>query len=122
LPIPVHEFATTEQYLPVLSGHRTKFPAGERFSYYNSGYVVLALIAERVSGSSFYELVKERVCARAGMSHTESVRSDELTCRAACGYLGVDGLRTNIFHLPVRGSGDGGIYSTLVDIHSLWTA
>ena len=33
LPVPVHELATTEQYLPVLSGHRTKFPAGERFSY-----------------------------------------------------------------------------------------
>jgi hypothetical protein len=31
-------------------------------------------------------------------------------------------LRTNVFHLPVRGSGDGGIYSTAADIHSLWTA
>ena len=46
----------------------------------------------------------------------------ELTCRAARGYLTVDGLRTNVFHLPVRGSGDGGIYSTLADIHSLWSA
>jgi CubicO group peptidase (beta-lactamase class C family) len=43
------------------------FAAGDRFSYCNSGYVVLALIAERVSGRSFQSLVEERVCAPAGM-------------------------------------------------------
>jgi CubicO group peptidase (beta-lactamase class C family) len=30
--------------------------------------------------------------------------------------------RTNVFHLPVRGSGDGGIYSTAADISALWRA
>jgi hypothetical protein len=30
--------------------------------------------------------------------------------------------RSNVFHLPVLGNGDGGIYSTLADIHALWTA
>jgi CubicO group peptidase (beta-lactamase class C family) len=122
LPVPVHELATTEQYLRVLGGHPVKFPAGQRFSYCNSGYVVLALIVERIRGTSFHELVKERVCGPAGMHDTEFLRSDELTARAALGYLGSDASRTNVFHLPVRGSGDGGIYSTLADIHSLWTA
>jgi hypothetical protein len=38
------------------------------------------------------------------------LRSDELPARAALGYLSLDGVsRTNVFHLPVRGSGDGGI-------------
>jgi CubicO group peptidase (beta-lactamase class C family) len=45
----------------VLGGHNTKFPAGERFSYSNGGYVVLALIAERTSGIPFHELVRQRV-------------------------------------------------------------
>ena len=27
-----------------------------------------------------------------------------------------------MFHLPVRGSGDGGIYSTAADIRALWAA
>jgi hypothetical protein len=36
--------------------------------------------------------------------------------------LSTDGLRTNIFHLPVRGNGDGGIYSTVADVHALWAA
>jgi CubicO group peptidase (beta-lactamase class C family) len=122
MPIPVHELATTEQYLRVLDGHAAKFPPDERFSYCNSGYVVLALIAERVAGAAFRELVRQRVCAPAGMQDTAFLRSDELPGRAALGYLTVDGPRSNIFHLPVRGSGDGGIYSTAADIHALWAA
>jgi CubicO group peptidase (beta-lactamase class C family) len=122
LPVPVHELATTEQYVRVLDGHATKFAPNERFCYCNSGYVVLALIAERVAGISFEDLVGQRVCAPAGMGDTAFLRSDELTGRAAVGYLFVEGWRTNTFHLPIRGSGDGGIYSTAADIHALWTA
>jgi CubicO group peptidase (beta-lactamase class C family) len=32
LPVPVHELATTEQYLAVLDGHEPKFAPGEQFS------------------------------------------------------------------------------------------
>jgi CubicO group peptidase (beta-lactamase class C family) len=120
--VPVHELATTEQYLAVLGGHGTAFPPGARFAYCNGGYVVLALIAERTSGEPFHELVRLRVCEPAGMSDTEFLRSDDLPGRAALGYLRVDGSRTNVLHLPVRGSGDGGIYSTAADISSLWSA
>jgi CubicO group peptidase (beta-lactamase class C family) len=123
MPVPVHELATTEQYLTVLAGHPRKFAPGERFAYCNSGYVVLALIAERASGMPFYELVRERVCEPARMGDTAFLRSDELPGRAALGYLEIDGAwRTNVFHLPVRGSGDGGIYSTAADISSFWRA
>ncbi len=122
MTVPVHELATTEDYLRVLDGHAPKFAAGERFSYCNGGYVVLALIAERVSGVPFPDLVSERVCAPAGMDDTAFLRSDELPARAAIGYLAVDGLRSNVLHLPVRGSGDGGIYSTVADMHALWAA
>ena len=122
MPISVHELATTEGYIRVLGGHETKFPPDERFSYSNGGYVVLALIAERSSGTPFHELVEQRVCEPAGMRDTEFLRSDELPGRTAVGYLEADGTRTNVFHLPVRGSGDGGIYSTATDIGALWTA
>lgn len=122
LPVPVHELATTEQYLRVLEGHETKFAPGERFSYSNSGYVVLALLAERAASVPFHRLVIERVCGPAGMLDTAFLRSDELPARAAAGYLADEGLRTNVLHLPVRGSGDGGIYTTVGDVASLWRA
>ncbi len=123
MPVPVHELATTEQYVVVLDGHDPKFRPDESFAYCNSGYVVLALIAERTSGVPFHELVRQRVCDPAGMGNTEFLRSDELPGRAALGYLTIDGItRTNVFHLPVRGSGDGGIYSTVADVSSFWRA
>jgi CubicO group peptidase (beta-lactamase class C family) len=122
MPVSVHELATTEQYLAVLGGHDTAFAPGERFAYCNGGYVVLALLAERASGTPFHELVLRRVCEPAGMRDTAFLRSDELPGRAALGYLSVESPRTNVFHLPVLGSGDGGIYSTAADVAALWPA
>ena len=75
----------------MLDGHPVKFAPGERFSYCNSGYVVLALIAERATGEPFHELVRRRVCEPAGMLDTAFLRSDELPGRAALGYLAADG-------------------------------
>jgi CubicO group peptidase (beta-lactamase class C family) len=123
MPVPVHELARTEDYLAVLDGHAAKFAAGTEFSYCNGAYVVLALIAERTSGVPFHALVRQRVCELAELHDTEFLRSDELPGRAAIGYLDIDGRsRTNVFHLPVQGSGDGGIYTTVADISSFWRA
>ncbi|MFL5766958.1 MAG: serine hydrolase domain-containing protein, partial [Actinomycetota bacterium] len=101
LQVPVHRLSTTEAFLEVLDGFPTKFPPGERFSYCNGGYVVLALIAERISGIPFRELVKKRVCEPAGMSRTEFLRTDELPGDVALNYLFAEGNRTNVLHLPV---------------------
>ena len=123
MPVPVHELATTEDYLAVLDGHPPKFAPGERFAYCNGGYVVLALIAERASGMPFHELVQQRVCDRQGCATPRSCAPTSSRRERRVGYLEVDGTsRTNVLHLPVRGSGDGGIYSTAADISSLWTA
>jgi CubicO group peptidase (beta-lactamase class C family) len=122
MPVPVHELASTDAYLGVLAGHRQVFEPGERFSYNNGGFVVLALIAERASGIRFERLVHERVCRPAGMHDTGFLRSDEPAARLALGYLDVRGLRTNVLHLPVLGSGDGGISSTAADVRAFWAA
>jgi CubicO group peptidase (beta-lactamase class C family) len=54
------------------------------------------------------------------MADTSFARSDELPPGAAIGYL-ADG-RTNVLHLPVRGAGDGGAYSTARDLEAWWRA
>jgi len=120
---PIHEYTTTEQFLTDLDGHPTKFPPGQRFSYCNGGYMVLALIAERAAGTPFHDLVRERVCAPAGLVDTDYLRSDQLPDRTASGYLSIDGVsRTNVFHLPILGNGDGGIYTTAADVSTFWRA
>ena len=127
LPVPVHALDTTEAFLPALDGFPTAFPAGERFAYCNGGYVLLALLAERAAGRGFHDLVHDLVLTPAGMADTGFLRSDELPGDAGIGYLApMDDpdrpLRSNLLHLPVRGSGDGGAYSTTADIYRFWLA
>ncbi|HEY8301989.1 MAG TPA: serine hydrolase domain-containing protein [Jatrophihabitans sp.] len=120
LAVPVYALDSTPAYLPALDGFSQKFAPGSRFSYCNAGYVVLALCAERAAGRPFAALVHERVCLPGGLTDTGFPRSDALPGNAAIGYL-EDG-RTNLFELPVVGSGDGGAYSTVGDIRAFWTA
>ncbi len=117
---PVHELDNTEAFVPLLGGFAQKFAPGSAFSYCNGGFMVLALLAERASGTPFHELVRTRVLAPAGMVSSDFLRSDDLPGDAALGYL-KDG-RSNVFHLPVLGNGDGGLYSTLEDLERFWRA
>ncbi len=122
MPVPVQDLATSEQYLDALDGHAQVFRPGQRFAYNNAGFVVLAVLSERATGIDFHDLVAQYVCRPAGMGSTAFLRSDELPRSAATGYLDIDGVRTNVLHLPVRGHGDGGIYTTVADVHALWQA
>ena len=117
---PVHELDDTEAFVPLLDGFPPKFSSGTDFAYCNGGYMVLALLAQRASATDYHDLVRERVLRPAGMSRSDFLRSDKLPGDAAIGYL-EDG-RTNVFHLPVLGNGDGGMYTTLDDMVGFWSA
>ncbi|MFC8658539.1 serine hydrolase domain-containing protein [Streptomyces parvus] len=118
-----HELTSAEAFLPLLDGHPAKFAAGERFGYCNGGFVVLALLAERAGGVGYHDLVRQRVLRPARMTSTDFLRSDELPADAAVGYLPLDGVdRSNVFHLPVLASGDGGIHTTAEDVSAFWRA
>ena len=124
LTVPVHELAETEAFVRAIDGFPQKFPPGERFSYCNGGYMVLAIVAQRVSGMPFHDLIGTRVLTPAGLSQTGYLRLDALPGDAAIGYLDEDpeSLRTNVLHLPVRGNGDGGAFTTAADMSRFWRA
>jgi CubicO group peptidase (beta-lactamase class C family) len=122
MPVPVHQLANSEDYLPLLDACPTVAAPGTTFEYNNGAFVLLAVIAERVAKVPFHDLVAQRVWEPAGMGDSAFLRSDELPCTAAVGYLGQDDQRTNVLHLPVRGSGDGGAYTTVADMSALWSA
>lgn len=126
MPVPVHQLDRAEAYLPALGGRPMVAEPGEGFRYNNSGFVLLALLAERASAVPFPELVQRRVFGPAGMTSSGFDRTDSLPGGTAVGYLHPDqhpdALRTNALHLPVVGSGDGGAYSTAADLHAFWDA
>jgi CubicO group peptidase (beta-lactamase class C family) len=120
LDIPVHRLTSPVEFLPLLRGRPAKFRPGTQFSYCNSSYVLLAVFIEEVCGCCYYDAVQQRVFQPAGMERTAFLRLDELPGSVAVGYLPSRGWRANHLHLPVRGGGDGGAYSTLDDIARFW--
>ena len=120
--VPVHTLDGSAGYLAALDGYPQKFVPDTDFAYCNSGYVILAALLERATGMSYAQAIGERVTGPAGMTRTEFLRMDALPGDAAVGYLLADGLRTNVLHLPVVGFGDGGVFTTVGDVHLLWSA
>ncbi len=119
---PVQEYLTAADFLGDLDGHPQAFAPGARFAYCNGGYLVLALIAERASGTGYHDLVRTRVLEPSATTRSGFFRSDSLPFDTATGYLDVDDDRSNVFHLPILGGGDGGMYTTAADTHLIWTA
>lgn len=119
LPVSAEELDEPSAYLALCTGPPKAAP-GETVEYANGGYVALALIIERVTGVAYADAVTDLVLQRAGMGRSGFFRSDDLPPNTAVGYL--DNGRSNVFRLPVRGGGDGGMYSTVEDIASFWTA
>ncbi|HXR32452.1 MAG TPA: serine hydrolase domain-containing protein [Verrucomicrobiae bacterium] len=98
----------------------TSFPPGTKWEYSNSGYAVLAMVVEKVSGKSFGEFLHDRIFAPAGMKHTVAYEDgkNEVPHRAF-GHTKSkqDGTFTQTDQSPTSAVlGDGGIYTSLEDM------
>ncbi|CAN5764647.1 serine hydrolase domain-containing protein [soil metagenome] len=61
-----------EHVVDILSRQRAlNYTPGERYSYTNSGYNLLAVIVDRVSGMSFAEFSKQRIFEPLGLTDTQ---------------------------------------------------
>jgi len=105
--IPWYHLATPQDYLPLFVDQPMKFKSGERFSYSNGGYVFLSILIEHISNVSFFDFIDAHILQPAGMSNSGFFAANDLPPNTALGYL-ADHHTTNIFNLPIRGSGDGG--------------
>jgi len=123
LPVPCYQLRRLTDYLPLLRQGPMKFPPGERFSYSNSGYILLGLVIEALSGQAYADFIQREILDRCGMSDSGYFPMDQLPERTATGYIdNREGWRSNIYHLPIVGGSDGGGYATVGDIHKLWEA
>ena len=105
------------------SQDRTYFKPGSDYRYSNSGYALLALIVERASGKSFQDFLRERIFLPLGMHDTLAyVRGGPEVAHRAYGYSEIEGrwIRTDQSTTSAV-LGDGGIYSSIVDL-AKWDA
>jgi len=117
--LSAHTLVMARDYLPLLTAHEQRSTPGEHFVYNNSGFVMLSLVIETTTGS-YHRAVRDQVFTPAAMPHAEFLRTDDLPANTALGYL-ANG-RSNVFHLPVIGMGDGGAFFTLDDTTAFWDA
>jgi CubicO group peptidase (beta-lactamase class C family) len=99
------------------------FAPGKSYRYSNSGYSLLSLIVEKVSGQSFAKFLHDRIFAPLGMNNTVAHQDgvDEVAHRAF-GYT----LKNNAWTRKDQSTtsavlGDGGIYSSIDDM-AKWDA
>ncbi|MUG66314.1 serine hydrolase [Paenibacillus campinasensis] len=122
LTTPMYHVREPEDVLALFQDQPMKFKPGERFSYSNSGYVLLGLLIERVTGESFRTYIENHIFQACGMESTGYYRMDRLPKQTALGYIDEEGgqWRTNIYSVPLIGQPDGGAYTTLYDLDLFW--
>jgi CubicO group peptidase (beta-lactamase class C family) len=95
-----------------------QFAPGTRWSYSNSGYVVLGLVVAHVSGEPFSQFLRERIFAPLGMKQTVAYEKgkSEVSQRAYGHSKEGDGWKETDQSATSATLGDGGIYSSLEDL------
>ncbi len=98
--------------------HSPAFAAGSKWAYSNSGYAVLAMIVEKVSGKPFGAFLQERIFRPLGMRDTIAFENGKNQVRRrAFGYRRQgDGWAFSDQSPTSAVLGDGGVYSSLDDL------
>ena len=63
-----------------------KFTPGSKFEYTNSGYYLLGLIIEQVSGQNYYDYIQQHIFDPLGMSNSSSGDDKNIVSNRAAGY------------------------------------
>lgn len=98
------------------------FQPGSKWRYSNTGYCLLALIIEKVSGKNYSNYVKEKIFSVFGMRNSLVYNPEDKISNRAYGYhLQDDKFRFADQSLTSATKGDGGVY-TSAEEYLLWNA
>ena len=93
------------------------FQPGEKWSYSNSGYVLLGYLVEKASGESYEKFVQENIFGPLEMKDSGYDSNSAIILRRAAGYVpGKDGpVNAGFIHMSIPFSA-GALYSTTEDL------
>jgi CubicO group peptidase (beta-lactamase class C family) len=119
---PMYTLRQLVDFVPMFQNLPMMWTPGERFHYNNTGYIVLGLLVEVLSGMSFSDYVELHIFKPCGMEQSGYFTLDALPANCALGYIEeADGSwRTNIYSIPVKGGSDGGAFVTAPDMQLFW--
>ncbi|MCO5949183.1 serine hydrolase [Mucilaginibacter flavidus] len=108
---------TIADILPYIKREPLSFKPGTDALYSNSGFVLLAAIIEKVTGESYHQALKEQILDKVGMVQTGFNSYVKPEPGKATGYLSnASGPLQSNTEMHIIGGGDGGIYSTTLDM------
>jgi CubicO group peptidase (beta-lactamase class C family) len=116
---------TREEALEIILAQGLLSAPGESYAYSNSGYSLLAAVIEIVSGKSYQDYLHENLFAPAQMQSTGFYNDPQWeSISAANGYAnGEDQGNPATWAGPYWGIiGNGGVMSTVGDLHRWWDA
>ena len=123
LSVPCYELRGPRDYLAVFPDEEMKFAPGERFAYSNGGYILLGVVIEELTGMGYQDFVAQEILEPIGMHRSGFFAMNKLPEQTALGYVeDEEGWRTNIYNLPIVGASDGGVFTTVHDLVTLWAA
>ena len=95
-----------------------EFQPGERYSYSNTGYLLLGAIVTRVGGRHYSQLLHERVFEPLGMNSARLIDEDSIIRHRSAGYRILAGQIANAEWIaPEQNTtGDGSLYLSLNDM------
>lgn len=121
---PNYKIRKSTDLIPLFINKPMMYRPGERFQYNNTGFVILGLIIEKVTGQLFDEYLKKNVFGPCSMFDTGYYELDRLPGNCANSYI-YDEQRgeyyTNIYSVDVKGTGAGGAFTTTLDINKFWS-
>lgn len=120
---PNYKIRHNSDLLPLMIHKPMMYPKGTKFQYNNSGYVLLAMIMEKVTGMYFDEYLKANIFDVCGMTSTGYYELDRRPARCANHYIycaDSNDYRTNIYSVDAKGTGAGGAFITVKDIVNFW--
>jgi len=96
----------------------TKFPPGTKWDYSNSGYAVLAMIVQKVSGQPFGDFLHDRIFVPLKMDNTVAYeKGKNIVANRAYGHTHESGAWGEMDQSSTSAVlGDGGIYSSIDDL------
>ncbi|MBS1718308.1 MAG: beta-lactamase family protein [Armatimonadetes bacterium] len=106
---------TTEQWFAKMNTLSLDFPTGTAFAYSNSNYLLLGLIAQKITGKPITDLIIERIFKPLGMNHSLESDGDPIIPNRATGYWESDNVMINEIKIG-HGYGDGGWINTCEDL------
>jgi CubicO group peptidase (beta-lactamase class C family) len=110
-----------DDYKPLVAEETLAFEPGTKWQYSNTGFLLAGAVIEAVTGRDYFDVVRERVYAKAGMPGSDSYDIDLVVPNLAVGYsrertASGTRWRANTFEHVIRGGPAGGGYSTTRDL------